>query len=228
MSAHLNTDQIAQIVSVVESAKKTRSPLLDKLAVEAPPNVREETYFFEAGYALAQWYRKRLGLSSDTPVDPEKNLRELEVVISDVKLNSTVDAVAVWGPNRGPCIIVNSDGQHSSSGAGRRATLAHELGHLLLDRNSSLPLAEVLGGRINKFVEKRARAFAAELLLPRKIAADTYAADPDNPERVVTSLIRQYSVSREVVAWQIRNSAVPLTARGRSVLRSYVKQPGSF
>ena len=40
-------------------------------------------------------------------------------------------------------------------------------GHRLADRSTSLPLVEVLVGRTAKHVEQRARAFAAELLLPR-------------------------------------------------------------
>jgi len=42
--------------------------------------------------------------------------------------------------------------------------------HLLVDRKGFLPLVEVFGGYAPKGAERRANAFAAELLLPRSVA----------------------------------------------------------
>lgn len=228
MTASLGVEQIAQIVAEVSSTPRVTTEKLDAASDEADCTIGEGAVDFETGYELADWYRRHHGLARDESVNPEQHLRSLDVTIRNAALSSEVDAVAVWGPNHGPCVIVNLEGDHSRSAAGRRMTLAHELGHLLLDRDGALPVAEVLGGRISESVESRARAFAAELLLPRKTAADAYAASPDNPDEVVSSLCSDYGVSREAAAWQIRNSGVRLTARGRSVLRSYVTDPGSF
>lgn len=229
MSAGLSVDEIAQIVKVVNSTPKTTTRELDVLSREAARVVDTATLEFTTGYDLAKWYRQQLGKTSTERIDPASCLYGLGVAVSEAALSSVVDAVAVWGPHHGPSVIVNKKGQHSKSPGGLRVTLAHELGHILLDRPDSLPLAEVLGGRANESVERRARAFAVELLLPRETAALAYATSPESPEEVVASLVDDYGVSREVAAWQIRNSAIMLTARGRSVLRSYVKsRPESF
>ncbi|MGH3799967.1 MAG: ImmA/IrrE family metallo-endopeptidase [Pseudonocardiaceae bacterium] len=229
MSASLSVDEIVQIVDVVNSTSKNATLELDALSRKAARVVDTATLNFDTGYDLATWYRKQLGVTSSGRIDPERCLSSLGVVVRDVSLSRVVDAVAVWGPRHGPSVIVNSKGRHSEHSHGRRVTLAHELGHMLLDRSDSLPLAEVLGGRANASVEARARAFAAELLLPREIARLAYAASPESPEEVVASLVDDYGVSREVAAWQIRNSGIKLTTRAWSVLRSYVKsRPGSF
>lgn len=92
---------------------------------------------------------------------------------------------------------------------GRRATLAHEIAHLLVDRSGSLPLAEVLGGaRTPSRAESRAGAFAAELLLPRSIAAPKMINAEEDPEGQVRVLQRTYGVSKVVVAGQAYNGAL--------------------
>lgn len=65
---------------------------------------------------------------------------------------------------------MNNNGTYSRYRTGRRATLAHEICHLLVDRKDALPLVDVFGGQVDEEVEKRARAFVAELLLPQSIA----------------------------------------------------------
>ena len=53
-------------------------------------------------------------------------------------------------------MLLNLDARYASSSGRRRATLAHEICHLLVDRGSALPLVEVLGGRTAEHVERRA------------------------------------------------------------------------
>ncbi len=91
-------------------------------------------------------------------LDPDRFLIELGVSIEDCTLESAnVDAIAVWGPKHGPAVFINRAGTHAKDDKGRRTTLAHELCHLLLDREGALPLAEVLGGAAPPGVERRAR-----------------------------------------------------------------------
>jgi Zn-dependent peptidase ImmA (M78 family) len=102
------------------------------------------------------------------------------------------------------------------------------MAHLLLDRTGALPVAEVLQGQVISHVEARARAFAAELLLPQEEAAAAYLSTPDSPERVVKSLVSRYGVSLELAAWQIRNSDATISPRSRAVLRGFVQQPSRY
>lgn len=95
--------------------------------------------------------------------------------------------------------------------------------HLLIDRNSALPFAEVLGGRLPKGIEARARAFAAELLLPKAVAGMRFR-DAKNPEEVSRELRQAFGVSKEVVAWQARNSEILLAKKTRAILRQHVDE----
>jgi len=86
-----------------------------------------------------------------------------------------------------------------------------------------------LGGRLNPTVEARARAFAAEVLLPRQDAGEELAtADAQSVARAVRSLTSRYRVSKELVAWQARNSSIPLDDEVRDYLRGLVVTPSRF
>lgn len=161
-------------------------------------------------------------------VDPDELLESWGVVVHDLDLGTpTVDAVAVWGPTRGPAVLVNPGGRHSQVIPGRRSTLAHEIAHLLIDRRGGLPLAEVLGGRVSRAVEARARAFAAELLLPRHVAGAALSATED-PGTALNRLCDDFGVSAELAAWQARNSERILPPDTVELLRRKVSDPDRY
>lgn len=122
-------------------------------------------------------------------------------------------------------MVVNAEGQHARWPSGRRATLAHEVCHLLFDAHHALPVAEALGGRMPRDLEQRARAFAAELLLPRSVVAAQF--DGDALATVRRAAIR-YGVSKELAAWQLRNSGVELEDAQRTALKGLVSRPQQF
>ncbi len=128
---------------------------------------------------------------------------------------TTVDAIGCWGPSHGPAVLLNSDRRHALSVGRKRATLAHEICHLLLDRLASLPLIEVLGGRTARHVEQRANAFAAELLLPRHLAGELFLGFGDDHERAAKSLRARFGVSSALLGWQLRNASITLTPEQR-------------
>jgi Zn-dependent peptidase ImmA (M78 family) len=228
MVAALPAPDVRAIVDAVRATPRRATEGLDRLAEAALLGmpVGPEWPAYDQGYHVAGWLRHELGVASSQRIDPQELLEGWGVAVYDVTTTaSTIDAVAAWGPRHGPAVFVNTNGAHSRSPAGRRATLAHELGHLLIDRSDSLPLAEVLGGRAAPTAEVRARAFAAELLLPRETAGHEVSTAPDDPDLVVTRLQEAFGVSREVIAWQARNSDVELPARARSLLRTFVSQP---
>lgn len=166
-------------------------------------------------------------------VDPEALLRRLGVDIQDIELDEPrLDAIAVWGDQRQPTVMINTRGARARYPTGRRSTCAHELCHLLVDTDGALPAVEVLGGRVPVDLEQRANAFAAELLLPRtdagrvlqeKLAfvntADARAIEIDNS---VHELARDYQVSHETSAWQIMRSG-KLPEADEGALQRYLK-----
>jgi Zn-dependent peptidase ImmA (M78 family) len=226
----LPTTDTAQMLNAIRSASKQEASALDALSTGALQQVPTgpEWYPYDQGYFVADWLRAQIGAASQDALNPEELLRRWDVQLQTIKLSThAVDAVASWGPRHGPVVIVNTAGAHNSSRQGLHATYAHEIAHLLLDRTTALPLAEVMGGRAVGSTEERARAFAAQLLLPKEVAGQALASTTD-PAQTVRILQRRYGVSQEIVAWQARNSGIQLSAEVRAVLRGFVSRPWMF
>lgn len=200
---------------------KGMSALLDQMSGEEP---------HEQGYRLAARLRAKPEVVDDHGrVDPGELLRSWNVTVSDVPLRlRDIDAIGCWGPERGPTILINADHKFADSTTRRRATLAHEIAHLLVDRQAALPLAEVLGGRTSESVEKRARAFAAELLLPRSLAAQEFLGHNGNYADAIGSIRKRFGVSGEIIAWQVKNSESFVPFEGLEQLSELVPDPSRY
>ena len=219
---------IRGILELVRGVGKGTTSDLDALsgtALEELDKLAGRTAF-DQGYEISRWLRRVLGLE-ERSFDPRRALLDwgVGVVEADLK-DRAIDAVAAWGPRHGPVVFLND--RPKPAGVRVRATLAHEICHLLVDRAAALPLAEVLGGDAPQHAEARARAFAAELLLPMHVAGRVIAEAADRPRSAVNSLGRKYGVSTEVVAWQVRNSGTPLSPDVQAWLRSKVSRPDAW
>ena len=177
--------------------------------LENSPDLRRP---HEQGHALAQWLRKELDVwRPGKDIDPDQLLEGWNVDIRAIQLTPAIEAISVWGPLRGPSVLVNRQGIHNRSlihgddiYGGLRATFAHELCHLLLDRGRSLPVAEVLGGSTPLYLEQRANAFAAEFLVPRLWAIQEYRRSPD-AQSALDRVCSRYRVSTTLAARQLLN-----------------------
>lgn len=160
------------------------------------------------GYALASKLRECLQREENTPSDPEEILTEFGVHIQEMEWQETpLDALSCWSDAHGPLILLNvAEGRRCSHEYGRRFTLGHELCHLLVDRGHALGLVEILGGGMPSFVERRANAFAAELLLPRQLAAIEFRNSNEENNAFLLRLRDEYRVPRKTVASQVFNS----------------------
>jgi len=229
---------LADRISALEARE---TPELDDVAerLAAKSDNWQSDKPYTEGYHLAGRLRDYLAdrddHAPDARVDPGQILRDWNVAVDrhDFETNR-FDAVSVWGERHGPGVIVNDSGQHAQQARGRRATLAHEICHLLVDRQAMLPLAEVLTyGSGPESIEQRARAFAAEFLLPRAVAAErAHRADGRDraPEDIIDTLCGEYGVSREMAAWQVRNSEdwYELSDVWHDELRTMVGDPSAF
>ncbi len=212
LSATLSEEDRCTIVRAIREVPSVETPALNELSAQARSVLVaiERLKPFEQGYALAVWLRSGLELD-ERPVSPMSLLEGWGVVVRDLPPAAPeLDAVACWGAQHGPAVLTNPEGRHSGSAAGRRATLAHEVLHLLVDRGRSLPAAEVFGGTTPVHLEQRARAFAAEFLVPRRVVAKAIARGSYFAE--TCSMIRgEYQVSNELLGWQIWNSEAKAT-----------------
>lgn len=205
-------EEQTQIFGLIRSLGKTSTDELDALANILVKDFMEIGKPYDQGYWVAAWLRRQLGLGKSDVVKPAELLTSWGVQIQSFEMpESKLDALACWGRLHGPAILVNKSAESTPAHVhGENSTLAHEICHLLLDRKGALPVAEVLNGNTPERLEKRARAFAAELLLPRYVASDA-VRHAKVLKDAVTDLLETYTVSNELICWQIINSDIYTT-----------------
>jgi Zn-dependent peptidase ImmA (M78 family) len=167
---------------------------------------------FQNGYALAQWFRKRLherGIIRNewAPLDLGVILQRWGVMLVSEPIAEVpeIDAFAIWEDGRTPIIVLNEVGIHNEGEGGRRATIAHEICHLLVDRGSTLPVVEIKGGDLFPPIEQRANAFAAELLVPQAAVVQLAKTIKDD-EILLKTIIERFRVSYALAKNQMNNA----------------------
>lgn len=174
------------------------------------------------GNALANFVREQMGIQ-EAFVDIRSILGDLGVAILERRLPSEIYALALWEDlNAAPMIVTNSrhsDGYHKE--AGMRANLAHELCHILVDRENTLPVADILFNGRKTPMEQRARAFAAEFLCPENLAADLLSSSAKDISLV--ELASKFQVSRSVLAFQLCHSNRLDAVSGATKIKREVK-----
>ena len=131
------------------------------------------------GYELAdELHRHFHGEFADGgSADVEGLIERLDIKVEILELSDErVRGVSIAGPRHRPGIIVNSHHAANRHPAGCRFTLAHELCHLLFDREAGRRLAIASGPWAPRDVERRANAFAAMLLMPTSLVQQAVAA----------------------------------------------------
>ncbi len=222
MAGVLPEAQIRKIISLARTAPRVDAPALEAMSRALKTHLANDFRDhapFEQGEAAAIFIRERIGHASVQYVDIFRLTLNLGVWVRGVATDlATLDGLAVWGPSHGPGALLNTESWRIvNRGAlernvGARVTLAHEFCHLLVDRDHALSAVDVLGGRMPNAVEARAKAFAGELLLPRRVAGDLWigAGRPQGRAEVSTLLkrmARRYGVTRSVARWKLEHGA---------------------
>ena len=191
---------------------------------------------FRQGEELARVAREWLLTSGEDAVDVFSVVRDLgvDILLDDLNL-PTLDALAIWGARHGPAVLLNSGSQrHLGQGmieerGAVRVTLAHELCHFLIDGEHALGAVEVLQSRMPVAIEQRARAFAAEFLLPTQLAARKWD-DANRPldrcglEDILDRLCDQFKISKSVASWKLEHGARQYGANVQRMLALIVPQ----
>ena len=121
------------------------------------------------GYELAQILHEDLHWKyvQGSRVDIAVMVEELGIGSTDLELSdSEIRGVSMAGEDHRPGIVVNGLHYRNEHPFGRRFTLAHELCHVLFDREEGRRLAVASGPWAPRGIEQRANAFAAMLLMP--------------------------------------------------------------
>jgi Zn-dependent peptidase ImmA (M78 family) len=181
---------------------------------------------YQQGHALAKWLRQTVG-DQTRRVEPEQLLSQWNVVVDKIDFDTrALDAVAFWAHGRQPNILWNDSEKHQQNTGARRATLAHEICHLLVDRPKALPLSVVARGAIDRQLEQRANAFAAEFLCPQDEASAEYR-DVGDVRSAISRLTFRFGVSQELAAMQLAKSLI-VTDRKHQMEIESIGPPGAF
>jgi hypothetical protein len=220
MASALPQEQIRQIIGLVQGFDKCEARPLDELGAGVRGYIAESFANrrpFEQGEAAANFVRARLNLLNEEQVDVFAAVERLGVSLRPQSVEpSTLLALAVWGPRHGPAVLLNELAMHYPPEVEfrknwlARVTLAHELCHLLLDQEHTLTAVEVLHSRMPLDIERRARAFAGEFLLPGNVAAELWqkARSPGSLaelDKFVGELCRDFGVTKNVAAWKLEH-----------------------
>lgn len=234
--AQLPSSSLQKLLLKVRSQPAVNTAALDQICKGRP--VLTDSNPAKNGGTLAKWLiRKLLGENPSNDqireIDPEQLLADWKIPISRMEFDDErIDAMCCWGEKVGPIILLNRSSTRHRRESGVRTTLAHEICHLIVDRNSRFPFADVIGGHDNDDLEKRARAFAAEFLFPTALAEKLFRKEistkrPSIGEWIVQTASR-YRVSNEIVVWQLSHSTVyakEVSEVQKNEMKRYVSSP---
>ena len=172
---------------------------------------------FKVGYALAEHVRTILGLGI-SPIESMRNLVEVELGIPVVQANlpqhiaGATIAIGHAAQDEARGIVLNTVGANENVWV-RRATLAHELGHLLFDPIQRLQRVRVDTYESNEVdpevtvkdpVEQRANAFAIALLAPME-AVRAITPTPIRSDSIKT-VMSEFGVSYTAACYHLFNA----------------------
>ena len=165
------------------------------------------------GYELGENARSKLIPETGPIYELESALTGIGVHVIRAEFSTpgvVIEAASVWESNAVPIIIVNPSrkGGYLMS---RRASLAHELCHLLHDggKNDLVTMVSFKGGgSYEEDVEKRARGFSPAFLAPRIQVREWWdmgCYSSQDPEEAVLALAQHWGLSFEGATWHAKN-----------------------
>jgi IrrE N-terminal-like domain len=176
----------------------------------------------EQGSWLGEQACKLLAEDSDGWIDVQTVLASLEIGTTKIDLtDEEVRAVSVFGPTQRPHIFGNRRIRWGQSVEVERFTLAHELCHLILDREHGGELAIATGPWAPVTIEQRANAFAAAFLMPTWLLRDALNATglSADSEEAIATISSRLRVSKSSLIDRLYNLG-ELTLDDRLRLRS--------
>jgi Zn-dependent peptidase ImmA (M78 family) len=227
ITSALNRARAAVAAGAHASAHRTRLSFPPE-----PCDLRGDDAPARHGYRLARRVRERLGLGVEPVTDLRAVLEEqLGVRVERLRFaGAGTSAAAVLDHRRAAAVILLDPSSTAFKQNPRvlRVAMAHELCHLLFDPPQghgvglSLDLAADAADEAGtpraptdaqEALEKRARAFAAELLLPAEALSAMVAASsakagraPLSHRALIAQAADRFDTPREIAFWHIRNT----------------------
>ncbi len=167
------------------------------------------------GYSIGERARSLLWSEPGPIHEVEQLLRDLGIHVARITLSAPgVAAASVWESQAVPVILLNQAGEQTGHPGVLRATLAHELCHLLHDADQDgittrVSWGEEATGNYDDSVEVRARAFSPAFLAPRSQvqnwAGEQKAGVRGNVNIFIKELASHWGLSFEGAAWHAKN-----------------------
>jgi Zn-dependent peptidase ImmA (M78 family) len=184
-------------------SKKLKALVRSEPIVDSDPS-------WEQGYELALEVLEEVSqpVMDDLSLEMDSALAALGVDVRNLQLSDrTIRGLAVAGSDFRPGICVNEAHEANGYPSGRRFTLAHELCHLLFDREVGRRLAIASGPWAPRDIERRANAFAAMLLMPRDLVAKVIRQLTVKLETKegVALVAKQLGASFDATLWHLTN-----------------------
>lgn len=190
-------NRVVDLVRLEQLVRKADDAPVQERLGEVPP--QDERAPVDEGEHLAQEMRKLWCLDDD----PMPN--NFESLIEDLSgLSIALEPLGEQVAGLYACVDKTAIALVDSSVPfGRqRFTVAHELCHFLLRDTDRLIVDERLTGRSR--AERRANAFAANFLMPKKSVL-RYLRDRKPGEEVIVELVHTFGVSLQAILWHLYN-----------------------
>ena len=212
----------AQLLALREKLQKPRSLRRTKLFTPRAASATTSTDTARDGYQLARHVRNRLSQrgSLSSPDGPLPDLRalledsfEILVVVRRLRSSRTSAVLASAHPSDACAVILNeADPDRKNNPWLDRVHLAHELCHALFDPNENGQLhlvVETDSQSRDESNERRAKAFAAEFLLPKEGLAKLIGKKPittiDDALRSLQRVREHFGTPWEIAAYHLCN-----------------------
>jgi len=170
------------------------------------------------GYDFGETARASLHPLQGPLQDVESVLRETGVHVARVTFSTAaIDAACVWQADAVPIILLNKASGRCDHPGAVRATLAHELCHLLHDAGEQDLTTQVSWGtqgmgNYSDTLEVRARAFAPAFLAPRNEVRAWFSEQPSriksDPRLTIRALASHWGLSFEGAAWHAKSCEI--------------------
>lgn len=171
-SPSVSESDIDKLIDVLASAITDPREETSELAslVEDAPMARWGRGIHEQGYELADDALAALDIDNDDWVDVEAVVMRLGIEIQENAFTDrAIRAISIAGMGFSPCIVLNSAYHWNRQQEVRRFSLAHELCHILADRDRARRVVVGTGAWAPRDIERRANAFAANFLMPPRL-----------------------------------------------------------
>lgn len=209
----IGADDVAKLMDLHDHVRPMSPSFLAAARAEPCPLIAP----WRSGYQLALDLREQLGLGDDY-VPTADLLARLGLEIESVVLDDDhIRGVAIVHADA-TLIAVNESSTAATQPWSRETTIAHELGHVLFDRNLGVELALVSGPWAPRRLEQRANAFAAMLRMPESGVERLAGEVGPKPQRLVRAVADAYRTSYWASANHLRHLGFISTADREEIL----------